>query len=279
VTGLHNTIAQKTLVKSERNDEWRRESERLRSFWNTRYVEFSLLESGIKCLTPEYSELLYRCKKEAYCKALKLGGVDIMKPIRILDGGCGQGFFASVANEVFQAPAYTGVDISEKAIAFLKAQVAGFEWVCADLSDPGLALNRVFDLAQSIEVLHLILDDTNHSQAIKNLVANLAPKGILIITDTLPERRYFATEYIVFRQFEYYERLFDSLNLQLLDVFPMYYWVPDMGALSGPLNRVCRFLPPKLVFAIDRVCLKLKAPQFAQSHDSQMKMIVCRKGG
>lgn len=277
MTGLDDAIARETGMKAGPYNEWRQESERLKAFWNSRYVDFSLLESGIKCLTPEYSELLYRCKKEAYCKALKIGGVDTMRPIRILDGGCGQGFFASVANEVFQAPAYTGVDISEKAIAFLQAQVAGFEWICADLSEPGLALNSVFELAQSIEVLHLILDDANHSQAIKNLAANLAPKGILLITDTLPERRYFANEYIVFRPFDYYERLFDALNLQWLDVFPMYYWVPDMGALSGPLNRVCRFLPPRFVFAIDRVCLSLRLPQFAISHDSQMKMIVCRK--
>ncbi len=273
MTGLDNIVAQ----EAERYNEWRQESERLKTFWNTRYVDFSLLESGIKCLTPVYSELLYRCKKDAYCKALKIGGIDTVRKVRILDGGCGQGFFASVAGEVFRIPAYTGVDISEKAIAFLKTQVAGFEWVCADLSEPGLALNRVFDLAQSIEVLHLILDDTNHYQAISNLAAGLVPGGILIITDTLPERRYFANDYIVFRPFDYYERVFESLDLQLLDVFPMYYWVPDMGFSSGPLQRVSRFLPPKLVFTIDRFCLNLRLPQFAISHDSQMKMIVARK--
>ena len=264
-------------LKAEGRNGWRRESERLKAFWNTRYVEFSLLESGIKTLTPQYSELLYRCKKEAYCKALKICGIDTMSPVRILDGGCGQGFFASAAQEVFRAPAYTGLDISEKAIAFLQTRIPGFEWVCADMADPGLALNRVFDLAQSIEVLHLILDDGNHSQAISNLVAHLAPKGILMITDTLPERRHYASEYIVFRPFDYYERLFDGLDLQLVDVFPMYYWVPDMGVASGPLKRICHFLPPKLVFALDRVCLRLKLPRIAQSADSHMKMMVCRK--
>lgn len=266
-----------TEVKAEHYNEWQQESDRLKTFWNSRYTEFSLRESGIKTLTPEYSELLYRCKKEAYCKALKLGGVNMVRPVRILDGGCGQGFFASVAIEIFRDAAYTGVDISEKAVAFLKTRGAGFEWVCADLSDPGFSLNHAFDVAQSIEVLHLILDDANHYQAIKNLAAHLASNGILIITDTLPERRYFAAEYIVFRPFDYYERMFDSLNLQLLDVYPMYYWIPDMGAASGPLKRVCRFLPPKLVYVIDRLCLNLKLPQFTQSCDSRMKMIVGRK--
>jgi SAM-dependent methyltransferase len=266
-----------TEMKAESYDNWRGESERLKTFWNTRYVDFSLLESGIKCLTPEYSQLLYRCKKEAYCKALKIGGINTAKPIRILDGGCGQGFFAAVARQVFRAADYTGIDISEKAIAFLKTQFAGFKWVCADLSDPELTLKHVFDVAQSIEVLHLILDDTNHTQAIQNLTRHLAPNGILIITDTLPQERYFANDYIVFRPFSYYEQVLASIDMQLLGVFPMYYWVPDMGVAYGPLRRVCNHLPPKLVFSIDRFCLNLRLPQFAISHDSQMKMMVCRK--
>src|SRR5437879_2894681 len=93
------------------------EAHRLRMFWDARYHDFSLRESGIKSLTPQYSELLYHCKKGAYFKALALGGVDASRSVRILDGGCGQGFFASVARQVFQSLTYTGVDISEKAIA------------------------------------------------------------------------------------------------------------------------------------------------------------------
>lgn len=269
----------KTEVKVERHNEWRQESERLKVFWNSRYAEFSLRESGNKTLTPEYNELMYRCKKEAYRKALKVGGVDVTGPVRILDGGCGQGFFASVANQVFRSAAYTGVDISEKAVAILRTRFPDFEWVCADLSGPGMSFGHLFDIVQSIDLLYLVLDDKNHFQAIRNMVANLVPKGVFIITDTLPGRRCFATEYIVFRPLDYYERVFDALNLQLLGIFPMYYWLPDMGVASGPLKRVCRLLPPKLVFAIDRLCLNLRLPQFAQSDDSRMKMIVCRKGG
>src|SRR5262245_7622159 len=88
------------------------ESERLKMFWNSRYAEFSLRESGIKSLTPTYSELLYQCKKEAYCKALRIGGVDKQAAAHILDGGCGQGFFASLAVKLFRTASYTGVDIS-----------------------------------------------------------------------------------------------------------------------------------------------------------------------
>jgi SAM-dependent methyltransferase len=253
------------------------EAQRLRAFWNSRYRDFSLLESGIKSLTPEYGELLYRCKRKAYCKALDFAGVDSSKPIRILDGGCGQGFFATVAREVFQYPVYTGVDISEKAISFLKPLFPEFKWMWADLCDRGCFLDERFDVVQSIEVLHLILDDRNHSQAISNMASAVVPGGNLIITDTLPMKINQVNEYIVFRPAEYYRRLFNQLGLELVRVFPMYYWIPDMGMASQRLRRYFRVLSPDVIYYLDRLFLKLRVPQVRQSHDSRMKLIMCRK--
>jgi SAM-dependent methyltransferase len=253
------------------------EAQRLRTFWNSRYEEFSLRESGIKSLTPRYGELLYRCKKKAYCKALDFADIDPSEPVRILDGGCGQGFFASVARQVFQSPMYTGVDISEKAISFLQPLFPEFNWICANLFERGALPDEKFDIVQSIEVLHLILEDRNHSQAIRNMVSTLVVDGILIITDTLPQRNDRVNEYIVFRPAAYYQNLFDELGLRVLNVFPMYYWLPDMGMTSVHLSRWFRALPPSLIYCLDRLLLRMKIPQVRQSHDSKMKMIICQK--
>jgi SAM-dependent methyltransferase len=259
---------------SARDDQ---EAQRLRTFWDSRYKDFSLRESGIKSLTPRYSELLYRCKQKAYCKALNVARIDLSKPVRILDGGCGQGFFASVAHQVFQSPMYTGVDISVKAISFLQPLYPEFNWICADLCERAGLPDEKFDIAQSIEVLHLILDDRNHSEAIRNMVSTLVPNGILIITDTLPQRNDRVNEYIVFRPFPYYQNLFNELGLRVLDVCPMYYWLPDMGMTSAHLKRWFRALTPYLIYCLDRLLLRLKIPQVRQSHDSKMKMIICQK--
>lgn len=266
-------------MRKETNGGDGQEAVRLRLFWNSRYDEFSLSESGIKGLPPKYSELLYRCKREAYGKALNLAGIKLDKAVAILDGGCGQGFFASLITEMFRLPSYTGVDISQKAIDFLKRTPApgGGEWICGDLSDSSWSVTGAFDVAQSIEVLHLILEDANHRQAITNLTLSLKRNGILIITDTLPKRRYDANAYITFRPIDYYLDLFVALNLELLYVFPMYYCVPDMGIGPRRLRRLCRFVPPELVYLVDRLALKLKLPQCGQSHDAEMKMLMCRK--
>lgn len=251
---------------------------RLSEFWNSRYREFSLGESGIKSLPPEYSRLLYDCKRLAYQKALSIGGVSKdARQVNILDGGCGQGFFAMVAHEIFRHPRYLGVDISDKAISFLKSRLPEDQWISANLSDATLRLGRKFEIAQSIEVLHLILDDGNQSQAIANLAFHLCQDGILIFTDTLPDKKYFANDYIVFRPVDYYKNLFQKLNLKLLAVFPMYYWIPDRGIASAKLRRISDHFPPKLMYILDRLFLFLGVPQLKQSHDSKMKMIVCKK--
>jgi SAM-dependent methyltransferase len=253
------------------------EAQRLRAFWNTRYEEFSLKESGIKSMSVEYSDLLYRCKRAAYLKALRLAGLERRIGIRILDAGCGQGFFADVADSIFESPDYTGLDISEKVIAHLAHGMPGQRWICGDLCDPALPLDGGYDLCQSIEVLHLILDDANHTEAIHRLARELRPGGALLVTDTLPATRYQPNDYIAFRPLSYYSSLFAGAELELQHAFPMYYWLPDQGGLWWPAPRVCARLPPKVIYGFDRLALALRLPQVKPSHDSQMRMMVLRK--
>jgi SAM-dependent methyltransferase len=253
------------------------EAARLRSFWNARYQTFSLHESGKKGLSEKYIQLLYRSKKVAYRRALSAADLDDMTACRIIDGGCGQGFFASILPEFFRSVTYTGVDISDKAISFLRQRLPMHNWICGDITSPAFSVEGTFDIAQSIEVLHLILEDQNHSQALENLAACLNPRGIMIITDTLPDQRFAANEYIVFRPLTYYAELLEKLALRLIEVLPMYYWIPDMGIAGGRFAQLFRMLPPELVYGLDRVLLASRLPRVRQSHDSEMKMLVCRK--
>ncbi|MDZ4401099.1 class I SAM-dependent methyltransferase [Prosthecobacter sp.] len=253
------------------------ESQRLRNFWNSRYNTFSLKESGIMSMTPEYGELLYRCKRAAYLKALRLARVSRWEMVCILDAGCGQGYFAKLAASKFPKLSYTGVDISEKAVDHLRAEMPEHEWICGDVCDTAFQIRSDYDVCQSIEVMHLILDDGNHRRALQKLADSLRPGGTLIITDTLPAQRYQANNYIVFRPMSYYREVFREAGLALEHVFPMYYWIPDRGAMWHPAIRVTRRLSPLLIYALDRFLLTIRAPQIKPSHDSQMKMMVLRK--
>jgi SAM-dependent methyltransferase len=266
-------LPRNTTVKETYDDE----AMRLRRFWDARYNIFSLQESGIKSLSPEYCDLLYRCKWEAYIKAIRSSRINLNKPISILDAGCGQGHMASLIQQEFKNAKYTGIDISRKAINYLRSKMPSFEWICEDFCDTTLNLKDQYHLVQSIEVLHLILNDKNHKIALMNFSSWLRNEGILIITDTLPNRQYFANDYIVFRPLKYYRKLFEECDLELIDLFPMYYWIPDTGLTFWPMRIFFKFIPPHIVYLLDRLLLRLKIPQFKQTHDSKMKIMVLRK--
>lgn len=255
------------------------EHDRLKTFWNQRYVEFSLRESGINKLSPKHSELLYRCKENAYRRAIKAGGVDPRSNVSILDGGCGQGFFAAVTEQLLPSAKYTGVDISDKAIAYLRTKYPVYGWECEDLCNPDFSLGRQFDIAQSIEVLHLILDDQNQTRALVNLGKHVSEGGTLIVTDTLPRNRQCIHDHIVFRPLSHYEQTFRPMGIEVVAVLPMYYCVPDVGARGSRMGRAWRMLPPGLLGAVDRIGVALRLPSYSATHDSKMKMIVCRKRG
>jgi len=219
---------------------------------------------------------MYACKAMAYRKALRVGGTKTQAPVSILDAGSGQGFFAQLVQSDFKSPDYTGVDISEKAIAYGARKFPNFHWFCADFS-ADLPEDRLYDIVQSIEVLHLIIDDSNHSSAVANLSACLKSGGLFILTDTLPAERCCPNSYICFRPESYYRQIFGRLGLEMLAVFDTYYWIPDVGQGKGSLHRVLRRLPTWFCYALDRIFLALGLPKIDASHDSCMKMIVCRK--
>ena len=252
------------------------EAQRLRRFWNTRYQDFSLQESGIKTLSDDYILLLYRCKLEAWLNALNRSGLRQRRGLRVLDAGCGQGFFADAVERELASADYTGVDISEKSIAHLQETRPQHSWICDDFASPEFSLPLSFDLIQSIEVLHLILDDANHALALRNFAKLLAQNGRILVTDMLPKVRTQVNPYIVFRPLAHYEALADRLGLVIEAVRPMYYFVPSRGFTASPINRVFARLSPRTVFVLDRAALALGVPHFWTTHDSRVKMLVLR---
>ncbi len=259
------------------NNTFEQETYRLMNFWDKRYRDFSLNESGIMGLNGRYIRLLYRCKLEAYIKAISISGLTISDPIKILDAGCGQGFFAEQALNLFPQVRYTGVDISRKLIDHLIDEFPQCRWINHDFCDPEFDLGNGFNLIQSIEVLHLILSDVNHFNAIRNFAKCLVAGGTLIITDILPKKRMLISNYIVFRELDYYKNIFRELDLSIVRIFPMYFWIPDRGIPIFPFKYFFYFFPPEFIFRLDRFFLKLGVPPLLQSHDSAMKVLVIRK--
>jgi SAM-dependent methyltransferase len=246
---------------------------RLRAFWNERYADFTLSESGWAGAGERLNERIYASKRQALRKAIRALGRAADRPWSVLDAGCGQGHFARFYAAEYPSSVYLGLDISERAIAYLQQTIPGVEFQTANLCDWHDPHGRTFDLIQSIDVLHLILDDDALRRALANLARQLAPGGALLLAMPLPAQITVVSDYLRYRSRAFWEAEIASLGLRVVNDRPMYYWLP-----GGPRNRYLRYaltrLGPDALYAVDRAALALAIPQPASAGiDSRTRLL------
>jgi SAM-dependent methyltransferase len=251
---------------------------RLREFWNRRYSDFTLSESGWLGAGEGLNERIYACKRQALRRALESLGLKSGARWSVLDAGCGQGHFAQFYRLEYPSVSYVGVDISERAITHLRRSIAGAEFHVGDLcrwEDPAA---RTFDVVQSLEVLHLILDDAVVTRAVAALASRLTPRGALLLTAALPDETVQPGHYLRYRSRSFWEAAMSTLGLRIVAERPMYYWLPN----GGPTNKYLRYamtrLGPGALYAVDRAALALRMPRPASlGIDSRMRLLTIRR--
>ena len=133
------------------------ESARLLDYWDRRYQRFVLSESGWSGAGELLNERIYACKLQALRQAIDQ--LNLAPSFSVLDAGCGQGYFTRFYQQVYPNAIYTGVDISSRAIAHLRATVPGARVEAGDLSRWRDSHGSLFDVIQAIDVFQMILDD------------------------------------------------------------------------------------------------------------------------
>jgi SAM-dependent methyltransferase len=96
--------------------------------------------------------------------------------LNILDAGCGTGRLAVEA--VRRGHRATGVDLDPDMIERARVKNAQIEWICADLAS--VRVGRLFDVAVMAGNVPLYCLPGAQTAIIANLVAHLAPDGVLI---------------------------------------------------------------------------------------------------
>lgn len=110
------------------------------------------------------------------------------EPLRLLDGGCGNGRFARALEQLGRPVLYTGVDADEWLLQAAQSQTAVLahvqcRFVAADLAAPGWAaqLQGSFDLIVCLATLHHLPGAALRGRVIADLAAKLAPGGRLAV--------------------------------------------------------------------------------------------------
>jgi SAM-dependent methyltransferase len=238
---------------------------RLREFWNSRYAQFTLSESGWFGAGERLNHRIYDCKRQALQRALASLGLTRDRRWSVFDAGCGQGHFARFYRDRYPSVAYVGVDISERAIAHLHRTMPAVEFYLADLSEWDDPEGRTFDVVQSFEVLHLILDDEVVSRVLANLSRRLSATGTLLVTAAMPDTTTQPSDYLRHRSRSFWETTLRALGLHIVNERPMYYWLPDGGPRNKYLRYVLTRLGADVLYAIDRGAFALGLPQPASA--------------
>ena len=251
---------------------------RLRDFWNSRYADFTLSESGWFGAGEGLNDRIYACKRQALRRAIGALSLPRDRPWSVLDAGCGQGHFARFYRDEYPSSAYLGLDISERAVTHLQQTIPGSEFRVADLCSWDEPDGRTFDVVQSLEVLHLILDDDAVRRALANLAHRIARGGALLVTAARPDQTVQLSDYLRYRSRVFWDNTIASLGLRVVAERPMYYWLPA----GGPANKYLRYaltrLGPGALYAADRAALALRLPQpESLGIDSRMRLLTLQR--
>lgn len=251
---------------------------RLRDFWNSRYAEFTLSESGWFGAGEGLNDRIYACKRQALRRAIAALGLTRDRRWSVLDAGCGQGHFARFYRDEYPSSSYVGLDISERAVSYLQQTIPDAEFRVADVCAWDDPEGRTFDVVQSIEVLHLILDDDAVTRALGTFARLIAPGGALLVTAALPSETVQRSDYLRYRSRAFWERAIASAGLRLVAERPMYYWLPA----GGPANKYLRYAltrsGPGALYAVDRAAFALGLPRPASAGiDSRMCLLTLQR--
>jgi len=234
-----------------------------RQFWEDRLrKQFDLRGTGETGLSLAYNRACYRLRRHVLDHALAEIGFDPAGR-RVLDVGCGTGFFTSYYLE--RGASVTGLDITSASIENLREKFPSARFILSDVSEA--KLEEQYDLVNAFDVLYHITEDARWETALRNLAAAVAPGGALLVTDVFSERERLA-EHNRMRPLSHYRSILEAAGLTTVALHPTHVLLNrELGAWRF-LNRA-----PALLYALDRTLL----PLGFGNHPDVNKLLVARR--
>jgi len=192
-----------------------------RVYWDARLARHDGLRgTGHISFGESYNRWLYQAKERALSRAL---GSRPLQGSKVLDVGCGTGYFVRWYRR--RGATVTGVDISGAGIDRLRAELPG-EYHVMDVTEAQDRPLGAFEIVNVWDVLYHVVDDARFEQALSFVASNVAPGGLLLITDRLaaPGDVRIA-EHVRMRCLQTYERLLSGSGLVTAGQLFLYKWL------------------------------------------------------
>jgi SAM-dependent methyltransferase len=152
-------------------------------YWRRRHLRygFDLRAVGNKRLSHEKNLEMYREAKKVFLGLCDDLAIDLSNA-RMLDIGCGTGFYAEAFRERGGSK-YTGVDITDALFEGLRDRFPGYSFENLDITSEDL--EGTYDLIIMIDVTQHITDRAGFARAMENVRRCLGESGVFIATSWL----------------------------------------------------------------------------------------------
>ncbi|MEZ5046873.1 MAG: class I SAM-dependent methyltransferase [Chitinophagaceae bacterium] len=217
-----------------------------KTYWNDLVGnEMSLREVGWPEWTEAYNYYRYKLTSHLTEKAFDKY---IQAPKRILEIGCGVGFWSNLITKKYPDAQYTGVDISASTIQKLKQKFTSpnIQFINTDFGVdfknlPPEVTSQKYDLIVCFEVLLHIVDDTAWQHAVSNFNNLLSENGVAIISEPFfmfdKPPVYKDTMNCKVRRFEDYKDIIESNKKSILEIQARTFLLDNNFDFKHKLSR------------------------------------------
>ncbi len=187
---------------------WKAAKYRPAKYWKNRHKKYGFDIRGVgNCtLSEKENEISYQQARDTFLELCRQLDVDFAN-IKILDVGCGNGFYANIV-KTQGGKDYTGIDITDVLFDELCQRFPEFHFRKLDITKEGV--NGQFDLIIMIDVTEHIIENQGFSFAMQNIKSGLSKDGVFIVTSCLSESFSQRNIHVVHRTMDYYKREFPN---------------------------------------------------------------------
>ena len=176
-------------------------------YWQERFDKYgdSIVGVGNEGLDEKSNRAAYEAAAGQFKDIIKDKKINLGEA-RILDTGCGNGFYTDLLR-LLGAVNYQGVDITSVLFPKLIKNFPKFKFTKLDISSENISknINKKFNLIICIDVIEHIVNLQKFNFTIKNLLSSLAPGGVLMLSPIMKKSK---------------KRLFYLCSWSLADVAP-----------------------------------------------------------
>jgi len=187
-------------------------------FWDDLHMKFGSDVRAVGRYRDEEKDVaVYANSKQIFVGLCSRIGIDFKKS-KVLEIGCGNGYWASVAAELGCFD-YTGLDISDFAIKKAAAKFPSYKFECLDVTEQ--KIQGKHDVIMMIDVTQHIINKDKFVYAMQNVKNALKKGGYFIVTSYLKDKPEHYNFYCVPWHLEHYHMVFqkDSCRFTIEDGF------------------------------------------------------------